>query len=181
MESQNTIIIADCLRQKRPAIMGELLEAYGDTLYGIIIRIVHSRELADEVLQETLLKVWKNGENYDSTKGQLFTWLFNLARNTAIDATRTAHFQRRKNMEPFDEATCPSESRYDSLDYLDLSFHLARLEEKYRILIELTYFKGYTQEEISKEMQIPVGTVKTRLRSGIERLQKIFPKELVFN
>lgn len=176
MEIRNSSEMIEGLRQRNPAIIKELLNAYGNILYGNILRIVESPELAEEVLQETFVKVWKNAENYNTSKGRLSTWLLNLARYTAIDATRTAHFQHCRAVEPISDSNCEPVTSHLPLDYLDLSTHVTQLGTDYRTLIELAYFEGYTQEEISEKMGLPLGTVKTRLRSALEKLRKIYPK-----
>ncbi len=90
------------LQQQDKSVIGTLYDAYGGALYGVVLRIVHSQELAEQVLQDTFLKAWKNGPSYDASKGRLFTWLLNIARNTAIDATRTAHFKNNRQTESLD-------------------------------------------------------------------------------
>jgi DNA-directed RNA polymerase specialized sigma24 family protein len=91
MENQQLITR---LQQQDQAAVGALYDAYGGALFGVVLRIVHSRELAEQVLQDTFVKVWRNSATYDASKGRLFTWLLNIARNTAIDVTRSAHFQQ---------------------------------------------------------------------------------------
>ncbi len=160
-------------RQDRSAI-GELYDAYGGALFGVVLRIVQSRELAEQVLQDTFVKAWRNGASYDASKGRLFTWLVNIARNTAIDATRTAHYQHYRKTDPLDNLAYKSGGDSLNPDHLGVQEVVARLDDKYRSLIDLVYFKGYTQEEVSEETGIPLGTVKTRLRYAIGELRKIF-------
>jgi len=174
MESTDTDVIIQGLRQKDPVLIRELLVAYGQALYANIFQIVHSPELAEDVLQETFLKVWKGGESYDPEKGRLFTWLLNIARNAAIDATRTPHFQHQGVTEAISDSNYQPVIYYPRSDYVDLPVHLAALRKEYRVLIELAYFEGYTHEEISEHLSIPIGTVKTRIRSAMEKLRSIY-------
>lgn len=161
------------LKQQDRAAVGELYDAYGGALFGVVLRIVQSRELAEQVLQDTFVKAWRNGASYDATKGRLFTWLLNIARNTAIDATRTAHFQHYRKTDSLDSLVHQPGGESVNTDHLGVKEVVGRLDEKYRSLIDLVYFKGYTQEEVAEETGIPLGTVKTRIRYAIGELRKL--------
>lgn len=162
------------LQQQDRAVVGELYDAYGAALFGVILHIVQSRELAEQVLQDTFVKVWRNGAGYDASKGRLFTWLVNIARNTAIDATRTAHFRHYRKTDPLENIVHKPGGDALNPDHLGVREVVGRLDEKYKSLIDLIYFKGYTQEEVAEETGIPLGTVKTRLRYAIGELRKMF-------
>lgn len=171
--SQEDKVIEQLRTQQHEAI-AYLYDHYGDALFGIILQIVRSRELAEQVLQDTFIKVWKNGPSYERSKGRLFTWLLNIARNSAIDATRTAYYKHYQQTEDLASLyTAPSESNVNP-DQVGLKELVGGMEDKYRILIELIYFKGYTQQEVEEELGIPLGTVKTRLRFAIMELRKAF-------
>ena len=162
------------LKQQDRAVIGELYDAYGSALFGVVLRIVQSRELAEQVLQDTFVKVWRNAASYDVSKGRLFTWLLNIARNTAIDATRTSHFQHYRKTDSIENLVHRPGSDTLNPDHLGVKEVVGRLDEKYKSLIDLVYFKGYTQEEVAEETGIPLGTVKTRLRYAIGELRKMF-------
>jgi RNA polymerase sigma factor (sigma-70 family) len=162
------------LKQQDRAAIGELYDAYGGALFGVVLRIVQSRELAEQVLQDTFVKAWRNGARYDASKGRLFTWLLNIARNTAIDATRTSYFQHYRKTDSLDHLVHKPGSEALNPDHLGVREVVSRLDEKYKSLIELVYFKGYTQEEVAEETGIPLGTIKTRLRYAINELRGIF-------
>lgn len=162
------------LKQQDRTAIGELYDAYSGALFGVVLRIVHSRELAEQVLQDTFVKAWRNSASYDASKGRLFTWLLNIARNTAIDATRTAHFQHYRKTDSLDNLVHKSGGESINPDHLGVKEVVGRLDEKYKSLIDLVYFKGYTQEEVAEETGIPLGTVKTRLRYAIGELRKLF-------
>ncbi len=167
------------LQQQDRGAIGDMYDAYGGALFGVVLRIVQSRELAEQVLQDTFLKAWKNAQGYDATKGRLFTWLLNIARNTAIDATRTAHFRHYQKTDSLDNLVHRPGGESINPDHLGVKEVVSRLDEKYKSLIDLIYFKGYTQEEVAEEMGIPLGTVKTRLRYAIGELRKIFGENFV--
>jgi RNA polymerase sigma-70 factor (ECF subfamily) len=170
---QDNLLITRLQRQDRAAI-GELYDAYGGALFGVVLRIVQSRELAEQVLQDTFVKAWRNGASYDASKGRLFTWLLNIARNTAIDATRTAHFQQYRKTDSLENLVHKPGGQSINPEHLGLRDVVNRLDEKYKSLIDLVYFEGYTQEEVAEETGIPLGTVKTRLRHAIGELRKLF-------
>lgn len=166
--------IAGLLRDQQQEVVGYLYDHYGSALFGVALRIVRSRELAEQVLQDTFVKVWKFGSQYDGTKGKLFTWMVNILRNTAIDATRTSYFRHYTST---DDVTTlfAAESDYSIRpDHIGVRDLVDKLDEKYKILIEKIYFEGYTQQEVEQELGIPIGTVKTRLRAAIEQLRTAF-------
>lgn len=166
------------LKQQDQSVIGELYDAYGGALYGVVLRVVQSPELAQQVLQDTFLKVWRNGASYDPAKGRLFTWLVNIARNTAIDATRSAPFRQRQKTDSADALVHSPGGYAPNPDHIGVRELVYRLDEKYRLLIDLMYFQGYTQEEAAEETGIPIGTVKTRLRYAIGELRRLFGEGL---
>lgn len=151
-----------------------MYDAYSGALFGVVLRIVQQRELAEQVLQDTFVKAWRYGASYDASKGRLFTWLLNIARNTAIDATRTAHFQKSRKTDSLDNLVHSPGGESINPDQIGVREVVSRLDEKYKLLIDLIYFKGYTQEEAAEETGIPLGTIKTRLRYAINELRGIF-------
>lgn len=166
--------VIEQLRAQQQEAVAYLYDKYGGALFGVILQIVRSRELAEQVLQDSFVKAWSNGPSYDRSKGRLFTWLLNIARHAAIDATRTSyykHYQRTDDLSTLYAATSDTGVHPDEIGLRDL---VGGLEEKYRVLIELIYFKGYTQQEIEEELGIPLGTIKTRLRFAIAALRKTF-------
>lgn len=166
--------IAQLLRQEDRAAIDLIYQNYAGTLFGVINRIVGSKEVAEEVLQDTFVKIWKNALKYEAGKGRLFTWFANIARNTAIDRVRSASFRKSKQT--------TSTENLVSMDVLgSVESHIAdsglqkvldSIAPKYRQLIELAYFQAYSQREIEKELNIPLGTIKTRLRKAIDLLRE---------
>lgn len=169
---QDQLIIR--LKQQDRTAIGDLYDAYNGALYGVVLRIVQSPELAQQVMQDTFVKAWRNGASYDASKGRLFTWLLNIARNTAIDATRTAHFRYSRQTDGLDHLIQQPGGSTLNPDTLGLREVVSTLDEKYKSLIDLVYFQGFTQEEAAAETGIPLGTIKTRLRYAIAELRKVF-------
>ncbi len=162
------------LKQRRESAFSYLYDHYSGSLYAIILNIVPDRELANDLLQEVFIKVWKQIESYDSTKGRLFTWMLNVARNASIDAIRSKNYQQsQKNKELTENVYSQAGSIQTNTDKIGLKKIVYKLKEEYRVLVELSYFEGYTQDEISKMLQIPLGTVKTRLRNAMIQLKQV--------
>lgn len=160
--------------QRSQHVFSYLYDNYSGALLSIILNIVNDEELAHDVLQEVFVKIWKQGNTYDSAKGRLFTWMLNIARNASIDAIRSKAYQNSKqNRELSDETTVLAGSSEQRTDHIGLKKIVHNLKEEYKILVELSYFQGYTQDEIAKMMNIPLGTVKTRLRTALIQLREI--------
>jgi RNA polymerase sigma-70 factor, ECF subfamily len=161
------------LRNKSREGFAHLYDNYAPTLFGIICKIVRDEVVAEDVLQESFVKVWKNIQHYNEEKGSLFTWLLNITRYTAIDYLRSRqHKQEIKNQNlASNEYTEGMMLVNDEPEYTGLKGIVAKLEPKYREVIDLIYFKGYTQDEVSKILAIPLGTVKTRTRMGLQILR----------
>lgn len=154
-----------------------LYDCYSDTLYGITLKIVQSEDIAQDVLQEAFIKIWKNGAKYDPSKGSVFTWALNITRNLAIDYIRSAAYRRRVQSENLDNIQARSTAKLkteNNPDCIDLGTEVARLDKKYKEVIDLIYLKGYTQSEVKDLLGIPLGTVKSRIRIGLRELRKVF-------
>lgn len=154
--------------------MDLLYDHYSDALYGVILRMVGDEAIAADVLQESFVKVWKNSRSYDPSKGRLFTWLMRIVKNKAIDSIRKTgrkaeiHSELRVvNKEDSIESADPSVQH-------DLNTVLSRLDGEQRDLIEHSYILGYSHPEIAEKFDIPLGTVKTRIRNGMKELRLIF-------
>jgi RNA polymerase sigma-70 factor (ECF subfamily) len=161
------------LKQRQQTAFGYLYDNYSGALYSVISGIVPDKDLADDVLQEVFVKIWRQIESYDSFKGRLFTWMMNIARNSSIDLLRSKNYQNTKQNRELTEAVYEAgESTNINTDKIGLRKIVTRLKEEYKVLIELSYFEGFTQEEISKMLNIPLGTVKTRLRSALIQLRE---------
>ena len=154
-----------------------LYENYSDSLYGVILKVTINEELAQDALQETFIKVWKNAKKYDSKKAKLFTWLYRIAKNTAIDKLRSFNnrFEKEVQIDNSNVYILPTANL--NQDVLDLKEHVARLEEKYQIVLKALFFGGMTQQEASDELDIPLGTIKSRLKIGLRELRKVYDPE----
>ncbi len=162
------------LKQHQEPAFNYLYDHYSASLYSVILNIVPDKELANDVLQEVFLKIWRQIDTYDTTKGRLFTWMLNVARNASIDIVRSKNFQNsQQNRELTESVYEAGGSTETDIDKIGLRKIVHKLKEDYKVLIELSYFQGYTQDEISKMLSIPLGTVKTRLRTALIQLKQV--------
>ena len=162
------------LQRKEKEAVKLIYQRFGKALQGVVLQVVRDEKIAEDVLQESLVKIWKKGPMYDPSKGRLFTWLLNICRNTAIDKVRSKSYRQSKNIQTNDNYVpiTASIAEYElATDHIGLKEIVERLDPKYRTLIHLVYFGGRTQSEAAKELELPLGTVKTRLRSAIGILQ----------
>jgi len=161
-----------------------LYKHYSATLYGIVLRILPHEDQARDALQDTFIKIWKNISQYDATKGRLYTWMANVARNVAIDTLRSkAHqnFQKNQNIEDSVHTLDTLNSNQPKVELIGVRDLVKELKKDQRELINLVYFGGYTQEEAAKEIGIPLGTVKTRIRAAMLTLRNIFTQKEQYN
>jgi RNA polymerase sigma factor (sigma-70 family) len=164
------------LKSRNERAFNFLYDNYSPAVYGVIIKVVTDTAAADDILQEVFIKIWKNVGQYDEAKGKLFTWIINIARNTAIDRLRSKSYQNDQNTSALDVTQFSNTGLAISrnVDHIGLNRLVKGLKAEYRAVIDLAYFKGYTQEEISKELDMPVGTVKTNVRRALIELKKFF-------
>ncbi len=157
-----------------------LYDNYSKAIFVVIKQIIPQQEAAEDVLQEVFVKVWQNIQTYDIGKGRLYTWMISIARNLSIDRTRSKEFNKQtKTASLQDNVNAYGSAEETKISDIGLQKVLTTLPVENAKLIDLAYFKGYTQEEISKIMMIPVGTVKTRMRSAISFLRtKIKPNTI---
>ena len=152
-----------------------LYNNYSGALFVVISRIIQSDDDANDLLQDTFLKIWRNIDNYDPTKGSIFTWMMNIARNLSIDRVRSADFRdSSQNISMEDNVIFQVDNEYQTvqdIDSIGLKKVVDNLRPEYRQLIDLIYYKGYTQAEVSEEYGIPLGTVKTRIKAAVGSLR----------
>ena len=150
-----------------------LYDHYSGALFTIINQIVPDKDTASDVLQEVFVNIWRKIDTYDSSKGRLFTWMLNIARNAAIDKIRSKAYRDSQRNQPIIETESGGAemSSNPMVNDVGLKKVLTTLNEEYRKLIDLSYFQGFTHEEIAKMLGIPLGTVKTRIRTAISQLR----------
>lgn len=164
------------LRRRDKAALSYLYDHYADALLGVISRIVQNQDVAEEVLQDAFLRYWEKIEQYDANKGRLFTWMMRIARNLALDKLRSKGMKQQGKSDSISDNVYTldkSQHTESSVDAIGLEKVLNELPEEQRFVIEKLYLQAYTQSEVAEEFDIPLGTVKTRLRSAMLKLRKI--------
>ena len=162
------------LKQRDKDAFDYLYTRYSGALYTTVLNIVAEKETANDILQEIFVKIWKQLDQYDPNRGRLFTWMLNVARNAAIDFTRGKQSKNIKLNTEIKENLSNSIGEVPvNVDTIGLSGVIRRLPDEYGKLITLVYFKGYTQDEIAKEENMPLGTVKTRIRKALIELKSM--------
>jgi RNA polymerase sigma-70 factor, ECF subfamily len=168
--------LVEQLQNRNQQAFSYLYDNYAAALNGIIYRLVEDKELAEDILQEAFVKIWNNFASYDTTKGRLFTWMLNLTRNLTIDTLRSKGYKKQSKISGDENSVSnftDNKAIAEKFDALGIRKQLSNLKPEQRSIIDMAYFNGYTQDEISKEMGIPLGTVKTRMRSAILELRKM--------
>ncbi|TKC09961.1 sigma-70 family RNA polymerase sigma factor [Pedobacter polaris] len=171
------ILVAD-LKSGNPLAIKRLYKMYAPALNGIIKRIIKFDEVAEDILQDTFVKIWKSINQYDCSKGRLFTWMANVAKNLAIDQLRSkAHLNYSKTddlgeipIEIIDHKTYV----LINLETIGIKQLLTRLNADEQEIINLIYFKGFTHVQAAEILNTPLGTIKTKLRLAILKLRKYF-------
>ena len=162
-------------QQKDKIAFEKLYTMYAENICGVINTIIQNPERAEELCQDVFVKIWEKSDSYNPTKGRFFTWILNIARNTAIDELRSkTHKNQKKNLHVHSLVGI-FEKREDlnsKVDTIGIQTLLKGLKEKCMLLIDLLYYKGYTQKEVAKELNTPIGTIKTRIRSCISEIRK---------
>ncbi|MBC2845728.1 RNA polymerase sigma factor [Winogradskyella flava] len=151
-----------------------LYQMYSASMHGVIYNIVKDPDISQELMQDVFIKAWQKAESYSPQKGRFFTWLINIARNAAIDKTRSkAYRQSRQNLDAdnFVDIISSHDNLDSSTDAIGIKKFVTNLGQKCKDVIELLYFKGFTQKEASEELNMPIGTIKTRNRNCIQQLR----------
>jgi RNA polymerase sigma-70 factor (ECF subfamily) len=160
------------------AALGQLYDRYRVILFSVLMRILNNREEAEDVLQEVFLQVWRRAADFDANRGRPFTWLVTLARSRGIDRLRAIGSRERVvaeagASEPAEEVSDAATDAIRSEQRGVVNSALSQLPEEQKRPLMLAYFDGLTQSEIAAQLGAPLGTVKTRMRSGMIKLREL--------
>ena len=156
--------------------LASLYDRYRLILFGLLLRILNSREEAEDVLQEVFLQIWRRAKDFDEGRGQAFTWMITLARSRAIDRLRVLAARHRLAASASHETEEVSDAAADAVGSEQreiVAGALAQIPDEQRRTLMLAYFEGLTQSEIAARLDAPLGTVKTRMRSGMIKLREL--------
>jgi len=169
--------LAKRLQRREPAALGELYDRYGKLAYSLIYRVVRDAGVAEDLVQETFLRVWNRSQGFDADRGALGPWLLAVARNRAIDYVRSSGGKMARGALELEYAEQPAVFVNFEADVLSqdrarrVRAALDRLNENQRHVIELAYFEGLSQSEMAERMGQPLGTVKTWVRTALKNLR----------
>lgn len=174
-------MLTEGLHQGNEQAFRWLYTHYAVTLQLHILKLVHDREQANDLVQDVFIKIWQNLHKYDARKGRLYTWMRNIAHNTAIDAIRAGKAKSKPishHLLPIDETTSHLIDRQHYTpattgNHIGLEVVVGRLRPQHQQLIDLVYLKGYSQQETADALALPIGTVKTRLRVALRLLKQL--------
>ena len=171
----NQDIIIQLLSESNEKVMPLIYDKYSGALYGVILRILKNEELASEILQDTFVKVWQKRTYYNPEKSRLFTWMMSIARNLSINALNSKAQKDREKIHPLDNSVYYMNSPYSiNEDSIDVENLMGKLNEKYRNVIDLAYFQGYTQKEIAEKLNMPLGSVKSCVKIALRELKNFY-------
>ncbi len=168
--------IVEMIRQRNEKGLSLLYDRYAPTLLGIIVGVVKRRDIGEEVLQQSLLKAWNHIDKFNEEKASFFTWLMTIARRTAIDQARLVGNRIVAGPMEVPETADDSAAKGAS-DGMDADRLLRVLDHDQRAVLDMIYLQGHTHRDTAEILQIPLGTVKSRLRLGIAALRKELQSE----
>jgi RNA polymerase sigma factor (sigma-70 family) len=168
------------LKKKDRQALDYLYDHYSGAIYGVVLRMLRTEEIAEEVVQDVFLKIWDKIDQYDAGKGKLFTWMIQIARNLAIDKSRSKESTKAKKTDDIDFLVGTIDRQGNTemeVDAIGLKEVLQKLPAEQQFIVSQLYLKGYTQSEVAEEFDIPLGTVKTRLRLAMNELRSLLAIE----
>ncbi|RHX83968.1 RNA polymerase sigma factor [Leptospira stimsonii] len=178
-KTQEAIRLIYGISKKDPRALEKFYDLFGNLIYSIIHKILMQKEESEEILQEVFTILWNKAEQFDSGRSSPLTWVTTIARNAAISKVRSKDFKNRIRTSEFQEAQSPSASVQDTAfqEVFDSSLRIriqegiAKLSPEIAILLREAYWSGLSQSELAEKFQLPLGTVKSRIRTGLTQLR----------
>lgn len=168
---------ADLLSAEPAKAITILYDRFSPALFGVAFRILGSEPMAEDAIQDTFVKVWQHRHQYDPKKGTVFTWLLNIVRRVAIDKTRSASYKKEKRTDgssAWESQELQGHHWMPEIETIGLRGMVNSLDEKQQEVIDLIYFQGFTHKEVQERLNIPLGTVKSRIRLAMKKLRSFF-------
>ena len=169
---QEDLTLINLLQQGNDHALSKIYDSYSGALYGVIIRICRDEIMAQDVLQETFVKIWQHSEAYDPEKGRFYTWAYRIARNSALNSIRNrSNLIQNEDLGVYKDK---GDELQDSIDLVKLNGAMNRLEEHHQKALELVYFRGLTHKDAHLEMKVPLGTFKSYVRQALKQLRSSY-------
>lgn len=181
--AQSDAFLLTEIAKKETGALSGLYERYSARLYGLALKILKDESLAQDVVQDIFLKVWQNADKFEKSRGSAIAWLMILCRNRSIDKLRQREKSTKRSAvfnEELNIATSFFENPQDNVEQNELqktiTNALSQLPQEQRTAIEMAFYQGFSQSEISDELKVPLGTIKTRIRLGMQKLRDFLIK-----
>ena len=169
-KGSSDLFLIERLQSGDKSALFTLYDRYSGALYGVILRMCHNKELAEDLLQESFLKIWEKINTYDADKGRFYTWSYRIAKNTTLNHLRkSSPLIQTEDLSVYD--TKEEQQGYE--EYAELNGLINKLESHHREALELVYFKGYTHREAHEVMDVPLGTFKSYIRQALFQLREL--------
>lgn len=171
---QDDLALIKQLQKKDSKALSAIYDKYAGAIYGVIFRICKEESVAQDLLQETFLKIWQKSNLYDPKKGKFFTWAYRIGKNIALNSLRknTKLIQNEDLSVYEDRDACEPEN-----DFLELNGSLKKLELHHQEALDLVYFQGLTHREAHEKMGVPLGTFKSYIKQALKKLRDTYKKE----
>ncbi|TGK19082.1 RNA polymerase sigma factor [Leptospira stimsonii] len=178
-KTQEAIRLIYGISKKDPRALEKFYDLFGNLIYSIIYKILMQKEESEEILQEVFTILWNKAEQFNSERSSPLTWVSTIARNAAISKVRSKDFKNRIRTSEYQEAQSPSASVqdiafqevFDSSLRIRIQEGIAKLSPEIAILLREAYWSGLSQSELAEKFQLPLGTVKSRIRTGLTQLR----------
>ncbi len=176
----DTALLVQMIKSHSEKGFNILYNKYSGALYGVLIKLVRHTDVANDLLQDTFVKIWKHIDGFDSERGTIYTWMLNIARNLAIDYLRSSGYRKQLlnvNLDLYSENKefmSTSAFNMSELEVKDFRKKALQLDPKYAEVIDMVFFYGWTHEQTAQIMSLPLGTVKTRARKGLGMLKTLY-------
>ena len=181
--AQSDAFLLTEIAKKETWALSVLYERYSARLYGLALKILKDESLAQDVVQDIFLKVWQNADKFEKSRGSAIAWLMILCRNRSIDKLRQREKSTKRSTvfnEELNIATSFFENPQETVEQNELqktiTNALSQLPQEQRTAIEMAFYQGFSQSEISDELKVPLGTIKTRIRLGMQKLRDFLIK-----
>lgn len=167
--------LVELLKTKDSIGFNVLYDNYSPALFGVLLKTLGDKLVAEDVLQEVFVKIWNNIQSYDASKGRLYTWMLNIARNAGIDKLRSKDYKSNAKNQSIDRSVYKlnENSLVSKTDTIGLKKIVEQLNPDQYLVIDMLYFKGYSQSEAAEALGLPLGTIKTRARAALTQLRSI--------